>query len=318
MSSSMTAEQVLSITKTLVSYFSYFTLILGLVGNCLNIILFTKLKALRDKTCGFYFLTESIVDLSQILFGVVSFIIETGFGINMSTNSTVWCKIKTTTIQSLHIVFLSTVCMVALDQFLATHHSINIRRISTKQFAHNLFFSTEFLMIIHLILSLIYYELKSPVYGCIIYNTNMAIYYNFFFYPVFNCLVPMSITIGFSLRAFHNVRYLVRRQIPLERRQLDHQVTAMTFARVIAFIICTLPYFIYRVYALQTMIKIEITTQYATIKVVEVVVSFLAYLNYVVRLFFVLLLRFFKDSFDLFSRLVFMYSSLYQHVFVVK
>jgi hypothetical protein len=50
-SSSAAAEHILILTDTIVFYVSIFILITGLVGNCFNIILFTKLRILRDKPC---------------------------------------------------------------------------------------------------------------------------------------------------------------------------------------------------------------------------------------------------------------------------
>jgi hypothetical protein len=94
------------------------------------------------------------------------------------------CKIKTTTIQSLHMIFLATICLAAFDQFLSTHYLYSLRQMSTRKFSQNLLLSSLSLMILHMILSLIFFELHSQFYGCIIYNSIVANYYSFFFYPV--------------------------------------------------------------------------------------------------------------------------------------
>ena len=45
-------------------------------------------------------------------------------------------------------------------------------------------------------------------------------------------------------------RRIIRRQISVDRRRLDQQLTAMIFVRIISHTILTLPYIIYRIYSL--------------------------------------------------------------------
>jgi hypothetical protein len=282
---SSSSEQIQSIARIITFYVSIFILISGLIGNCFNIILFTTLRSLRNKPCGFYFLVESLVNLGQILVGLIAFIVERGFGIDMSINSVAWCKIKTTAIQSFHLIFLSTICLAAFDQFLSTHHRYSVRQMSTKKLAQNLVLCDIGLMIIHMILSLIFFDLRSQFLGCVIYNSIVANYYIFFFYPVLIGLLPITITITFSLFAFYHVRHLERRQIPMERRQFDRQLTAMTFARVIAFVIFAVPYMIFRIYSVNTPISIDDPERFATDLLIGTITGSLGYVNYVVRHF---------------------------------
>jgi len=144
-----------------------------------------------------------------------AYIVEQGFGINVSTNSVVWCKIKTTTtIQSLHLIFLATICLAAFDQFLSIHYLYTLRQMSTRKFSQNLLLSSLSLIILHMILSLIFFDL-------------------------------------------HSQFYLVRRQVPMERRQFDRQLTAMTFARMIAYICLGVAYSLFRISTVQTPINID-------------------------------------------------------------
>lgn len=285
MSSPSTAQYILRITDIFVVYASAFILVIGLVGNCLNIIVFTTLRTLRSKPCGFYFFIESIVDLGQLLFALLAYIIE-GFGINTSTNSVIWCKIKTTGIQSFNMIFLVTVCLAAFDQFLSTHYLYSLRQMSTKKFAQNLLLSSLSIIILHTILSLIFYDLRSLVFGCIIYNPIVTKYYGFFYIPVLIGILPVIITVTCSLIAFYNVRHLVRRQIPIERRIFDRQLTAMTFARVIAYICLGLPYVIFRIYQIQMPITIDNSLKFAIDYMLGSLTGTVAYINYVVRTFF--------------------------------
>ncbi|CAF0895746.1 unnamed protein product [Rotaria sordida] len=86
-------------------------------------------------------------------------------------------------------------------------------------------------------------------------------------------LFPILISSSFSLLAYQNVRQLVRRQIPIERRRLDRQMTAMIFARVITFVILVLPYTIFRIYTLNVNVSPVDILPYAINQLVSAIVS---------------------------------------------
>ncbi|CAF4195210.1 unnamed protein product, partial [Rotaria sordida] len=83
----------------------------------------------------------------------------------------------------------------------------------------------------------------------------MSQYLSFFYYPILSGLLPIFIASLFSILAYRNVRRIVRRQIPIVRRRLDRQLTAMVLVRVITFVILTLPYAIQRMYTYITKIN---------------------------------------------------------------
>lgn len=282
MSSLSAVDTILKLTNIIVTYASGIIFVGGLIGNCFNIILFTTLRKLRNKPCGFCFFIESIVNLNQILFALISYIIEGGFNIDTVRNSVVWCKLKTTFIQTFHLIFIITVCLAAFDQFLSTHYLYSLRQMSTKKLIQNLLLLSLIIVIFNTILSLIFYDLHSIIFGCIIYNPIIAKYFGYFYYPILIGILPVTITIICSLIAFYNVRHLVRRQIPIERRQFDQQLTAMTFARVIAYICFGLPYFIYRIYSIQLPITIDHSLDYAINFMIGYLTGTIAYLNYAV------------------------------------
>ncbi|CAF1517245.1 unnamed protein product [Rotaria magnacalcarata] len=70
----------------------------------------------------------------------------------------------------------------------------------------------------------------------------MQRYYSFACYPIIASLLSMTITLAFSLPAYHNVRRITRLQLLVIRRRLALQMTAMTLARVLVLIVCGLPF----------------------------------------------------------------------------
>ncbi|CAF3182479.1 unnamed protein product [Rotaria sp. Silwood2] len=76
----------------------------------------------------------------------------------------------------------------------------------------------------------------------------MSRYLSCFYYPILSGILPIFIASLFSILAYRNVRRIVRLQMPIVRRQLDQQLTAMVLARIIVFVILTLPYALQRMY----------------------------------------------------------------------
>ena len=58
-------------------------------------------------------------------------------------------------------------------------------------------------------------------------------------------LLPFFVSSLLSLLAYRNVRRIVRRQIPLIRRRLDQQMTAIALARVVSMILLVAPFLIF-------------------------------------------------------------------------
>ncbi|CAF1511440.1 unnamed protein product [Rotaria sp. Silwood1] len=90
---------------------------------------------------------------------------------------------------------------------------------------------------------------------CTTYNTIFSRYYSSVYYPIVQGALPMIIASLFSFLAFRNVRRIVRRQIPIVRRRLDRQFTAMVLARVACLVAFILPYAIYRIYVLNIIVN---------------------------------------------------------------
>ena len=83
----------------------------------------------------------------------------------------------------------------------------------------------------------------------------------------------------------HYQLYLVRRQLSIERRRLDRQMTAMIFARVIMFIVLSLPYTILRIHLLNLNGLVIDTIHNAINQLATVLVSVLLSCNFSVRIF---------------------------------
>jgi hypothetical protein len=126
-------------------------------------------------------------------------------------------------------------------------------------------------------------------------------------------VLPIVVSSLFSILAFQNVRRIVRRQIPVVRRRLDRQLTAMILVRVALFVITTLPYVIFRTYEINDPVDVTDNYAFALDVLIRTVVSLFYNVNYSVFdfLFFILLCF-------IFFRVVSIFSWLHQVVIVNK
>ena len=266
-------------------YSWYFTLsifILGVIGNTINLCVFTRLKLFRGNQSVFYLIIESIVDICQLTVLLLIYLLSMCLGYDPTTTSLIWCKFKNILPQFFRLISTSMVCLAAFDQYLSTNPRLFLRQLSSLSLAHRLTIGAIVLWMCHSIPYAIFFRI-SPPSGCLNSSPNLIRYYSFFYYPILHGFLPILISCIFSLLAYQNVRNLIRRQIPVVRRRLDRQLTAMIFVRVIVFVILLLPYTTYRIYALNVTISRANLQAYAIDRLIFSVMTSISNLNYAVR-----------------------------------
>ncbi|CAF0973441.1 unnamed protein product [Rotaria sordida] len=252
MASSSTIQLLLTIAQQYAIYTNFIIFIIGFVGNLLNILVFTKLKIFRNNQCIFYLLIESIVDINAVIYNLIMRLLTVIYGSDLSQYSTPWCKLRTMMGQTYLLISLFTICCAAIDQFLSTSHLIHLRQKSTLNLARRLVIISVCFSIVHSIGFGVFYNAK-PFVDCLVSYQVLVQYYSYFFYPILCGLLPIFISGSFGFLAYRNVRRIVRRQLPIVRRRLDHQLTKFVLVRVIFLIICLSPVCIFRIYTINTI-----------------------------------------------------------------
>jgi hypothetical protein len=197
----------------------------------------------------------------------------------------VWCKLRNMLPHWCRLMLATIVCFVALDQYFSTNHQIYLRRLSSLKVARYQIFFAVCLCLLHTIPMAIFLQIRPP-YGCIITNAVLTRYYSYFFYPILNGLFPILMSSLFSILAYRNVRRIVRRQIAVDRRRLDQQLTAMIFVRVIFFVFLQIGFAAYRIYALNVTIVPTNTLVYATQQWFQAITVSMVYFSHAVILSF--------------------------------
>lgn len=120
-------------------YGGLFLLIIGIIGNGINIFIFLTVGNYRKAPCTFYFIGASITNIIYILFNFSTRIIGTYInGIDFTTVSGLWCKIRQFLLMAVSLITLTCSCLSTIDQFLVTSQNVRIRRYSNLKWAHRI------------------------------------------------------------------------------------------------------------------------------------------------------------------------------------
>ena len=252
MQSALANATILLIANQYSVYVGCISIGAGIIGNIINILIFTRLKFFRTNQGVFYLTIESIFDIIYQLYYLSLTIFKYLYGSDLTDSSLIKCRTKHLFGQSTALIAFCMICLAAADQFLSSSYRFHWRQICTIKLSRHLAFLTVILCVTHSILFSLAFNIV-PSAGCIISHPVSIRYASVFFYPFLMGFLPIAIATSFSLLAFGNVRRIVRRQIPIERRRFDRQITAMILLRVAFFVIFLLPYVINRMYTINNI-----------------------------------------------------------------
>lgn len=285
MASPSTAQRIVTITREYTTFIGFITFGFGLIGNLLNILMFLKLKIFRHNKCIFYLITESFVDIVAVIFNITLQVLTMVYGSDLSPYVSVWCKFRAMMIQGLALFVLYTTCFAAIDQYLSTSYSPYLRQMSTLTLARCLVIASLCFSLGHSIVFGSFFDSKPPV-ECVATNPVVVKYYSYIFYPILGGLLPILISGLASIFAYRNVRRITRRQLPIVRRRLDHQLTTFVFIRVTFLIICLVPVVVHRIYASNAVINPGDSLRLAIERLILAFVLSMYGLIYAVKAFF--------------------------------
>jgi hypothetical protein len=210
-------------------------------------LVFTQLTLFRRNQSAFYLTIAAIFECFLLIFITLVRAIATSFSYDPTRTSIVWCKLRIYLAQFGGTVATITVCFAAIDQYLSTSYHVQLRQISTFKLAQRLIGILIISAALYSIPVAVFQEIHQSA-GCAIYNPAYNYYLSFVHFSIVLGLFPIFVSSLFSILAYRNVRRIILRQIPIIRRRLDRQLTAMILVRVALFVITTLPYVCVRTY----------------------------------------------------------------------
>jgi hypothetical protein len=226
-------------------YVGCIIIVAGVIGELSNIFIFLSLKTFRQSPSGFYLILMSFVDIGQLLFGLFSRVMIYGFGIDWSSTSLAFCKIRPTVLLFCSLTSYTCLCLATIDQYLATCTRLRWQNWSNIKTSYRLIIVFTFIWILYLIPYPILFQLvTSPTTGqvtCTVTSVSMAQYRNYFVSLFLTGYIPDSITVIFAILAYSNIRQIAYRTVPLIRRELDKQLTRIVFVQVLVNLFTNIP-----------------------------------------------------------------------------
>ncbi|CAF1374682.1 unnamed protein product [Adineta steineri] len=245
-SSSIIASLTISYEQIFI-YFGIPILIFGLIGNTLNIIVLMSLETFRQNSCAFYLTIMSIVNIAQLITGLLTRIMSGGYSIDWTQISLFYCKFRIYIFQLTSFISFSCISLATIDQYFATCTRERWQQWCHIKIAYRLLILISFILIIEQLPGLIFFDQKKIVSAvgnttiCTVTDTYFIQFNNYFNYLILGNLLPFILTFFFGLMAYHNVQQLAYRTIPLVRRELDKQLTVMVLTQVVYNFITLLP-----------------------------------------------------------------------------
>ena len=272
-------------TRQVSIYLGVPMLIVGVVGGVCNLIVFLSLRTFRRNSCAFYLTVMSFVNIVILVTSLLSRITISGFGVDWSQSSVLYCKWRAYINQGSILMSLTCICLATIDQYLSTRVSSRLPYGSDMKLTRIITVLFLVVWLLHGTPHLFYYSVRvSPTTGkaaCGIASLYFQQYTVYGFLLTLSGVVPLLITIVFGLLAYRNVRQLAHRTVPLVRRELDKQMTTMVLVHIIFDLFTLLPYIVVRIVALDGSLMDDPVTL-AFIQFMTIFTVYLYYMYFVV------------------------------------
>ncbi|CAF1050150.1 unnamed protein product [Adineta steineri] len=274
--------------KQITIYLGIFTLIAGVIGGLLNIVVFLSLKTFRESSAAFYLTVMSIFNIGQMLTGLLSRIMTSGFGIDWSLTSLFYCKFRFYCFNVCAATSMTCICLAIIDQYLATSSRAQWRQWCHMKIARRLVLLFVLIWIIQSIPVMIFYDhVNSVTTGQVTCTSTNDIFQQYVSYAnvlIIGKVIPISITFVFGLLAYHNVQELGYRTVPLVRRELDKQLTVMILVLIVFAFFTNMPFVIVTILSAIPGLNQDPVLS-AQIQFVNLVATSLVYIYFAVSVF---------------------------------
>ncbi|CAF4306889.1 unnamed protein product [Adineta steineri] len=117
--SSINVDSYKNATNQSTIYGGFIVFCIGMIGNILNITIFTSLKTFRQTSAAFYMTVTSGVNIFQLVVGLLSRIMITGYNIDPTKTSSFICKARQFTLITTMLIAFTCMCFAVIDQYLS-------------------------------------------------------------------------------------------------------------------------------------------------------------------------------------------------------
>ncbi len=230
-------------------------IILGTIGNILNLLIFTRPIRSRS-SCIFYLIAASIDNILVIYTSLLFRLLSSGYSYNL-TISDFFCKLRF----YLSYVFLAVspyfFILACFDRYCSSSISVRRRSWCNREIAKRFTIGAIILAFILYVHMAIFYK-KNTSGTSISCSATPGVYTVFYriFYLVIYCLLPSFFMGVLCILTLINIREQARRIRPTlvsggnNLRRIDRQMMRMLFSQVLTQLLCILPHAVINIVAL--------------------------------------------------------------------
>jgi hypothetical protein len=262
-------------------YVGLFLVVGGVIGNGINVLVFSTVRNYRTTPCSFYFLVASLFNILYIMINLSSRVASAGFGIDLTRTSDSWCKIRTFCLFTLALITISCSCLATIDQFFVTSQSAYLRRLSNIKWTYRITLIMIIVWCLHGIPPLLVYSISSISNTCVNTNAVYAIYSLFYLLGLVSA-IPVVIMVIFGYLTYRNI-HLTR---VLAEQHADRQLAKMTLIQVVLVVICIVPYGIINTYNVITTRMTKDANRLLSEGFALTILSLVTYFYYAVCVFY--------------------------------
>ncbi|UJR34730.1 hypothetical protein I4U23_027507 [Adineta vaga] len=140
----------------------FFIFIVGTIGNLLNLMTLLS-KDFRTKSCTFYMICGSLLDLVHNMFTITVRLSTEYFGNSATSITRDVCKLRGYLPICLSTMVATCVSLATFDRFMSTSLSVHWRNLSSIWFAKRLFFISMLIVIISGMFQLIIFDIYNGI-----------------------------------------------------------------------------------------------------------------------------------------------------------
>lgn len=233
--------------------------IFGLIGNCLNICVFSIWYHSRknSKRCNnsnrtsnssLYLLTSSLANIIIIIYPLLTRILFDGYQYRVTrTNVLILCKLRYYALHTFDLISLTCICMATFDRYLLSSRKVRLRQMSTTRQRTKLILLFILILIgSHSIPLIIYYDVSDNG-ECVIFSIRYSYYYLYVFQVSLHGIIPIIFLSIFGLLTFKQLK-IIRKHNPSNHLNTDRQLAHMLLLISIGIILSSTPRCIERIY----------------------------------------------------------------------
>jgi hypothetical protein len=256
MNNTQTKDQFIIIAQKLMIIFGISMCIFGLIGNILNICIFTIWSFSRKKSNRFnydndrtsnsslYLLASSIANLVVIIYPLLTRIMFDGYNYLITqNNSIILCKFRYYILHTFDLISLTCICLATFDRYLISSRKVRLRELSpTKNQTIIIISFLIFMIALHSIPLIVFFNV-SITGQCMIFSIKYSYYYLYVFQISLHGLIPIIFLSIFGILTFRQLRIITQNNL-----NSDRQLARMLLLMSIAIILSSIPNCIEQIY----------------------------------------------------------------------